>query len=258
VTAGRDELAASFDGVAEAYERARPGYADEALDRALALAGLAPGDAVVDLAAGTGKLTRMLVARGLRVTAVEPLAGMRARLVEQLPGVPTLDGTAEALPLADACAAAVLAAQAFHWFRIEDAAREIARVLRPGGHLLAIWNEYLTDETPWLDAALRAARLDERPPPAGADDEPFETRLEATGRFRVEQVVSAPHVNVLDLGAFLDLVSSFSWIATRPAAHRRETVAAVERVVRASGEPLDALPVRYRSDVYVAVVLAVA
>jgi SAM-dependent methyltransferase len=99
--------------------------------------GLGPGRVVVDLAAGTGKLARQLVPSGARVVAVEPLAEMRSLIPA---GIVSLDGTAEAIPLPDACADAVAVAQAFHWFDAEAALREIERVLRRGGLLALVSN----------------------------------------------------------------------------------------------------------------------
>jgi SAM-dependent methyltransferase len=99
--------------------------------------GLGPGRVVVDLAAGTGKLARQFVPSGARVVAVEPLAEMRSLIPA---GIVSLDGTAEAIPLPDACADAVAVAQAFHWFDAEAALREIERVLRRGGLLALVSN----------------------------------------------------------------------------------------------------------------------
>lgn len=130
-----------FGDVAARYEQGRPGYAEEAIDDLVDRTGLCPGARVLDLGAGTGKLTRELRARGLQVVAVEPSAGMRAQLLAATPGVPVLDGTAEVLPLAPASVDAVAAAQAFHWFRTRPALDEIARVLRPRGWLALLWNE---------------------------------------------------------------------------------------------------------------------
>jgi SAM-dependent methyltransferase len=96
------------------------------------------------VAAGTGKLTRMLIPSGAELIAVEPVAGMRARLAEILPGIRVLDATAESMPLADASADAVTVAQAFHWFDAPRAVAEIARVVKPGGSVGLIWN--LRDE----------------------------------------------------------------------------------------------------------------
>jgi ubiquinone/menaquinone biosynthesis C-methylase UbiE len=103
--------------------------------------GIGPGRRVLDLAAGTGKLTRLLVPTGAEVVAVEPVAGMRERLVAALAGqVEVRDGTAEAVPVPDASIDAVTVAQAFHWFDPPRALAELARVLRPGGHLFLLWN----------------------------------------------------------------------------------------------------------------------
>ncbi|HEX3289756.1 MAG TPA: class I SAM-dependent methyltransferase [Gaiella sp.] len=135
----RDELlqrATSFGGVAGAYERARPGYPDDAVRW---LAGEEPAE-VVDLGAGTGKLTRSLVALGHHVTAIEPLPEMLAELQVAVPGAVALAGNAESIPLPDGSADVVTCAQAFHWFDHGPALAEIARVLRPGGRLGLVWN----------------------------------------------------------------------------------------------------------------------
>ena len=127
---------AGFDANAAEYERARPGYPHAAVD-ALALP---PGARVCDLAAGTGKFTRLLVGRGFDVVAVEPVPGMRAQLAEVLPDVEVRDGTAERIPLPDADVDAVTVAQAFHWFRFDQALAEVARVLQRDGVLALVWN----------------------------------------------------------------------------------------------------------------------
>lgn len=131
---------AGFSAAAEVYERARPGYPEEAVAWMAEHLGIGPGRDVLDLAAGTGKLTRQLVALGARIVAVEPIDAMRAELERAVPGVEALAGTAETIPLPDASVDAVTCAQAFHWFRADDAAREIARVLRLGGRVGLLWN----------------------------------------------------------------------------------------------------------------------
>jgi SAM-dependent methyltransferase len=128
--------ATSFGPVAAVYERGRPPYPSAALDWLLP----AGASHVVDVGAGTGKLTRQIRDRGLRVTAVEPSDGMRAELSRVLPDVPVLAGTAEALPLPGHSADAVLCAQAWHWVDPALAVPECARVLKPGGRLGLIWN----------------------------------------------------------------------------------------------------------------------
>ncbi|HEY6698111.1 MAG TPA: methyltransferase domain-containing protein [Acidimicrobiales bacterium] len=134
------DAALGFDSNAAAYERARPSYPAEVVAHVVGHGAIGPGRRVIDLAAGTGKLTRLLVPTGADVVAVEPVAGMRAQLVAALPAIDVLDGTAEDLPLPDDSADAVTVAQAFHWFDVPLALAEIRRVLHPGGHLFLVWN----------------------------------------------------------------------------------------------------------------------
>lgn len=131
---------AGFGAAAEVYERARPGYPDDACDWLVETLRVPSDGTVLDLAAGTGKLTRPLVARGVRCVAVEPVAKMRRVLSEQLPMVWTFNGTAEDIPLESGSVDGVTVAQAFHWFEHDEALREIARVLKPKGRLAIIWN----------------------------------------------------------------------------------------------------------------------
>jgi ubiquinone/menaquinone biosynthesis C-methylase UbiE len=122
------------------YEKARPSYPPEAVACIVGHAALGPGKRVIDLAAGTGKLTRLLVPTGAEVLAVEPVDAMRAQLVAAIADVEAVSGTAEAIPVDDEWADAVTVAQAFHWFDPELALREIRRALKPGGCLVLTWN----------------------------------------------------------------------------------------------------------------------
>ena len=146
-----DPLAeAGFGQHADLYERSRPGWPAEAVERVLRELGLGPSSAVLDLAAGTGKLTRELSGRVGRVVAVEPLAAMRAELAAAVPGTEALEGSSEALPLDDASVDALSVAEAFHWFASREAAAEMARVVRPGGGVALLWNVHGWTEEPWL------------------------------------------------------------------------------------------------------------
>jgi SAM-dependent methyltransferase len=127
----------------ESYERGRPGYPPAAVDFLAARLRLGPGRTVVDLAAGTGKLTRPLLATGAEVVAVEPVAEMRAALPA---GARAVDGTAEGMPLSTGSADAVTVAQAFHWFDGHAALAEIHRVLRPDCSLAVVWNRRQMDD----------------------------------------------------------------------------------------------------------------
>jgi ubiquinone/menaquinone biosynthesis C-methylase UbiE len=139
------DWAHSFGGVAEAYERGRPSYPAEAVQWLL---GEHPST-VLELGAGTGKLTRVLVELGHDVHATDPDAEMLALLEANLPGVRTAVASAEEIPLADASVDAVVAAQAFHWFDLDRALPEIARVLRPGGRICLVWNQR-NEKIPWV------------------------------------------------------------------------------------------------------------
>ena len=132
--------ATAFSDAAAVYEQARPGYPPEALAWLDQQLGLGPGRRVLDLAAGTGKLTRELLARGATVVAVEPVEGMRRTLATAVPGAVVVAGVAQAIPLGTATVDAMTVAQALHWFAMPQAVGEMHRVLRPGSRLAVVWN----------------------------------------------------------------------------------------------------------------------
>lgn len=126
-----------FERQADVYQSARPDYHHSLVARFVETFG---DGVVVDLGAGTGKFTAQLVGAGLDPIAIEPVAAMRAQLIDRLPGIEIRDGTAESIPLDDDSVDTVVVAQAFHWFRYQAAIDEIARVLAPGGALVTVWN----------------------------------------------------------------------------------------------------------------------
>ena len=130
----------AFGRTAREYELGRPGWPGALVDRVAAGLGLTPDAEVLDLGAGTGKLTRELVPRFERVVAVEPDDAMRSVLEQVVSGAEALAGSAESIPLADAEVDAVFSGEAFHWFATDDALAEITRVLRPRGGLVILWN----------------------------------------------------------------------------------------------------------------------
>ncbi len=156
--------ALSFGRGAASYDRVRPDYSPEVVDLPASRLGLGSDAHVLDLGAGTGKLTRLLVERFARVTAVEPDESMRAVLSQVTDCYLALEGRAEAIPLADASIDAVFVGQAFHWFDVDEALAEIARVLRPRGGLVLVWNSWWRTEPPIPRAATDLMqRVKERP-----------------------------------------------------------------------------------------------
>jgi ubiquinone/menaquinone biosynthesis C-methylase UbiE len=202
----RTTRAASFAGVADAYERARPGYPGDGVRW---LAGTTPCD-VVDLGAGTGKLTRSLVALGHRVTAIEPLPEMLAQLRLAVPGARAEQGSAESIPLPPASVDVVTVAQAFHWFDQPVALREIARVLRPGGRIALVWNTR-DDSEGWVaeftDTIIGRSEFREDGVVAAT------ASLDASGLYEPVEHASFAHVQALRRDDLIELVRSRSQCA---------------------------------------------
>jgi len=223
VIVNRDEEcrgpANSFARVADAYERGRPGYPEEAVRW---LVGEEPRD-VVDLGAGTGKLTRSLVALGHRVWAVEPLPEMLEQLVAAAPGAFDLLGSAEVIPLPDASADVVTAAQAFHWFDQAVALPEIARVLRPGGRLAVVWNTR-DDRDAWVSELSRAIGAESVS--RGDAEEP----IDASGLFGPVEKATFSWAQRLDAPTLRDLVLSRSYVAVKPREEQERILGDVDRL----------------------------
>lgn len=210
--------AGSFGAAAGAYEAARPGYPAAAVDW------LVPDGArrVLDLGAGTGKLSRLLVERGLEVTAVEPSARMREQLARAVPGAAVLAGSAEDIPLAAGSVDTVLVAQAWHWVDPERAVPEVARVLVPGGRLGLVWNIRDTRE-PWA-AAFGA--LMHRHTVQVTDTAPdLQPPFGEVERFEVGWVQD------LSPAELVQLVESRSYVITLPEEQRSELLAEVAEFV---------------------------
>lgn len=235
---------ASFANTAEQYERARPGYPQDLLEQLVAEIGIAR-PRILDLGAGTGKLTRQLLAFG-EVTAVEPLAAMRAQLEAVVPGARSLDGNAESIPLGDGSVDVVTVGQAYHWFDQSRANPEIWRVLAEGGHLIALWN---TDDTSvdWI-AALdeMMTRGEERP------DKPVEPGW-WMDLFEPGPWFSAPELRVGAMNVpttrqqLLDRMESHSYLSVRSPEDRRPVLDEVAALVADFPEPFD---VPYRTEAY--------
>lgn len=232
--------AGSFDLGVAAYRRARPGYPEDAARW------LVPGTGcrVLDLAAGTGKLTERLVALGHCVTAVEPSHGMRAELERTVPGVWTLAGTAEHLPVPDSSVDAVVVAQAWHWFDPALTLPEIARVLRPGGHLSVVWNvrEHTVD---WVE---RFTRIIHR----GDSLRPLHGEPTLDDRFEPAEHGTFPWVHHMPKSDLRTLAASRSHTLTLPPAQRDELLTAVDDLGRTHPDlaGLDVIGLPYRTEAW--------
>jgi ubiquinone/menaquinone biosynthesis C-methylase UbiE len=224
--------ARTFDETAELYERARPGWPAEALDHAVRELGLGRTATVLDLGAGTGKLTRMLVERFARVVAVEPLEGMRLLLDSRVPRADVRAGGAELIPLADDSVDAVFCAEAFHWFDGDLALAEIRRVLRPRGRLVLMWNVAAKPTEPSIAAAGRL--LEQRGAPerqvnrydSGKWREPF-----AGSGFEQLRTAQFDHSQTVDREQLLAYFASMSWIAVLPTEERADLLEEVRALL---------------------------
>lgn len=225
--AGPDErvhaTAGAFDGAADVYDRARPGYPDPVLDALRRRLDLRPGRTVADVGAGTGKLTRGLVPTGATVIAVEPAEGMRRVLARTLPDIEVVDATAEDLPFDDASIDAATAAQAFHWFDLDRALPELRRVLRPGAILAVVLNRRALD-TP-AQAVIDRIRAPLRGDTPTWDHDSFEEHLADVPGFTVERDAPIRHEQLVDLDTAVDRVASVSFVAALDDPTRRTVLA---------------------------------
>jgi SAM-dependent methyltransferase len=212
-------LARQFAAVAEEYERGRPEYAPAVVGALSAELALPPGAPVRDLAAGTGKLTRALVAGGLAVTAVEPQASLRRALAASVGEERVLEGLAESIPLPAESVAAVTVADAFHWFDRPLALAEIGRVLRPGGGLAV-----LTTVPDWRGAewAHELGKLigDARPQHPHFDGPPWQEAVQQAGGWGPPREIRVTSTQANDAARTLDYMASFSWVAAMGAEQR--------------------------------------
>jgi SAM-dependent methyltransferase len=241
-------LAQVFADVADDYERGRPGYSPAAVAAVRDALALPPGARIADVGAGTGKLTRALIAapEGFDVVAVEPLAGMREALRAALgAGVEVLAGAAEALPLAAASVDAVACGDAFHWFDGARAVPELARVIRPGGGLALLWNNAnaVRLDVPW-GAELGRLLRDARPEHPGFTGEQGREAVDASDAFGPLTRVDVDRVHRSSRALLLAYIASISYVAVLPEAQRAALLGQVDGLLARHGVEALELPLR--------------
>ncbi|GAB3978729.1 class I SAM-dependent methyltransferase [Plantactinospora veratri] len=233
--------ASSFGAAATAYAEHRPDYARAAIRWALQSA---PGARVLDLGAGTGKLTATLVELGADVTAVEPDPAMLTELRGVLPDVPALPGSAEAIPLPDASVDAVLAGNAMHWFDMAVAGPEIARVLAPGGILAGLWN-VVDDRVDWVAGLARvsgSAAIGPRDTPASWRAETADAHLPKTGgaaRFGSAEQAEFPHGQLRTADSLVATLATRAGMLVMPERERQATLGRIRAFLASRPETAD-------------------
>jgi len=231
--------------VAGLYERFRPEYPPAAVAWIVEKLGVREGRSVLDLGAGTGKLTRALLETGARVIAVEPGEAMLAELVRGVPAAEAVHGAAEAIPCETGSVDGITVGQAFHWFRHDEALPEMHRVLRTGGGVALIWNARdpdvpVTQEMKELLAGFV--------PPDRAAPGAWSDKLGGSNLFGPLEERRFRFADALDADTFVGRIMSISFVAAAPAEKRAELERQLRELVAAHRGTIE-LP--YVTDVYV-------
>lgn len=238
----RTARARSFGALAEVYDRTRPGYPPDAVEW---LTGSGPLS-VVELGAGTGKLTELLVRAGHDVLATDPDAAMLARLEERVPAARTAVAAAERIPAPTRSVDVVVCAQSFHWFDHDVALEEIARVLRPGGRIAVVWNRR-DESVPWIR---KLSRIVGAEPELAPEIRPLQ-ETEHFGWVEEERFRNwATHTRV----SLLDLVRTLSPIAALGAAERDDVLRQVGLLYDDYGRGHDGMQLSYVAECFRATV----
>ena len=234
------------------YEAARPSYPPDAVAWLVEHLRIETGRRVADVAAGTGKLTRLLVPTGADLVAVEPVGGMRNTFRGLLPGIPVVAGTAEALPLRDGCLDAMTVAQAWHWFDHDRATAEAARVLRPGGRLGLVWNARDRSE-PWVDEVWSIMdRVEKHAPWRDHENWRDSASREMPGLAGGLRAAEFRHLQPITPDGVVQRVASVSHVAVLPEAEREVVLDEVRHLLAThpAVQGRESLEIPYRVDCF--------
>jgi SAM-dependent methyltransferase len=229
----------AFELVADVYERARPEYPPEAVAWIADRLELRAGRTVLDLGAGTGKLTRALVATGAHVIAVEPGEAMLAELVRVVPEAEAVQGAAENIPLPDASVDAVTVGQAFHWFRHDEALPELHRVLRPQSGISLVWNSRDQEAPLQRDVTDLIAPFFPSDRAGRAGGGSWAQPLAESDLFEALEEWRIPFVQTLDADTFVGRILSISFVAASPLEERSRLERRLREIVAANGGTVD-------------------
>jgi SAM-dependent methyltransferase len=240
-----------FGREAETYERVRPSYPPDAVAWLAGILDIGPGRTVVDLAAGTGKLTRLLVPFGANVLAAEPVAGMRRSFVTAVPSVPIVAAVAESLPVAGGSVDAITVAQAFHWFDADRAFEEFRRALRPGGRAGLIWNAR-DRSSDWVNEVWSIMDRVEKRAPWRDHEHWRDSALGERHGFGPIRSATFRQQQVIEPGGVVERIASVSHVAVLEPEDRERVLDEVRAVL--SGHPdtrgRTELRIPYRVDAY--------
>jgi SAM-dependent methyltransferase len=228
--------ARGFEAAAADYDHARPEYPAAVAGWLVERLELRPGRRVVDIAAGTGKLTRLVAVSGAHVIAIEPVAGMRSRLAAALPRVQLLEGVAEDIPLGDGSVDAATVGQAFHWFDGDRALAEIHRIVRPRGRLAVVYNRRDLEDP--LHASIEAIISPLRGETPAHRLGRWRAAFDRTRIWKEVDELELAHVQQLDREGVVRRVASTSFIAALPSDQRADVLDQVRALVRRHPEPI--------------------
>ena len=245
------EAVVGFDSGAEAYERGRPEYPRDAITFLTEQLQLAPGAVVLDIGAGTGKLSRLLLKSDARVVGLEPTDGMRRKFAQVLPDTEIVGGVAESIPMRDGSLDAACAGQAFHWFANFRALTEIHRALKPRGRFGIIWNvRELTSD--WMRDLWHIVEKHEGDVPRHRHGS-WKPALEAFPRLQKIAERSFSFSQTGDVEMLLDRIGSISFIAKLSDESRGKVFGEIRDLLKSHPETREhpQIELRYRTDAYI-------